>query len=108
MKSVMTGTFLDNWKIANVLPVHKKESRKIKENYRPISLPPICGKIFEKVIFDAIYEHLTDNQVLTPNQSGFRPGDSTINQLIYITHRIYAGFEEFPSRETRAVFLVRI
>ena len=102
---MMTGIFPDIWKKANVLPVHKKESRQIKKNYRPISLLPICGKIFEKVIFDAIYEHLTDNQLLTPNQSGFRPGDSTINQLLYITHRIYAAFEEFPSRETRAVFL---
>ena len=75
------------------------------KNYRPISLLPICGKIFEKVIFDAIYEHLTDNQLLTPNQSGFRPSDSAINQFLYITRRIYAAFEEFPSRETRAVFL---
>ena len=46
-----------------------------------------------------------DNNLLTPNQSGFRPGDSTINQLLYITHSIFTGFEEFPSRETRAVFL---
>ena len=102
---MMTGTFPDNWKKADVLPVHKKESRQIKKNYKPISLLPICGKIFEKVIFDAIYEHLTDNELLTPSQSGFRPSDSTINQLLYITHRIYAAFEESPSRETRAVFL---
>ena len=59
----------------------------------------------EKVIFDAIYEHLTYNQLLTANQSGFRPGDSTINQLLHIKHRIYAAFEEFPSHKTRAVLL---
>ena len=92
------------WIKANVLPVHKKESRQIKKNYRPISLLSIYGKIFKKVIFDAIYEHLTDNQLLTSNQSGFLPGDSTINQLLYITHRIYAALK-FPSRETRAEFL---
>ena len=49
--------------------------------------------------------HFTDNQLLTPNQSGFRPDDSTINQLLYITQKIYAAFEDFPSRETHAVFL---
>ena len=102
---MMTGTFPDNWKKVNVLPVHRKESQQIKKNYRPISLLSICGKIFEKAIFDAIYEHLTDNQLFTPNQSGFRSGDSAINQLLYITHRICAAFEEFPSRETRSVFL---
>ena len=56
-------------------------------------------------MFDAIYEFLCENQLLTPNQSGFRSGDSTINQLLSITHKIYSAFEEFPSRETRAVFL---
>ena len=38
-----------------------------------------------------------------PNQSGFRPGDTTINQLLFITHKIYCAFE--ASKETRAVFL---
>ena len=56
-------------------------------------------------MFDAIFEHLCANQLLTPNQSGFRPGDSTVNQLLSITHQIYSAIEEFPSRETRAVFL---
>ena len=62
-------------------------------------------KNFLKSSFDAIYEHLCANQLLTPNQSGFRPGDSTFNQLLSITHQTYSTFEEFPSRETRAVFL---
>ena len=56
-------------------------------------------------MLNAIYEHLCVNQLLTPNQSGFRPGSSTVNQLLSITHQIYSGFEEFPLRETRAVFL---
>ena len=48
-------------------------------------------------MFDAIYELICENQLLTPNQSGFRPGDSTINQLLSIAHKIYSPFEEFPS-----------
>ena len=104
-KSLATGKFPEIWKKANVLLIHKKESRQVKNNYKPISLLSICGKIFEKLIFDCIYEHLTDNQLITPNQSGFRPGDSTIYQLLYITHSIHTAFEEYSSRETRAVFL---
>ena len=100
-KSMMTGTIGESQRSSST----QKESRQIKKNYRLISLLPICGKIFEKLIFDATYEHLTDNQLLTPNQAGFRQGDSTINQLLYITHRIYAAFEEFPSRENCDVFL---
>ena len=88
-----------------VVPIHKKGSRQCKSNYRPISLLPIFSKLFEKQLFDVIYDHLCANQLLTPNQSGFRPGDSTINQLLFITHKIYCAFDEMPSKETRAVFL---
>ena len=66
---------------------------------------PICGKLFEKLIFDEIYNHLVKSDLLTPNQSEFCPGDSMINQLLLVTHCICTAFEELPSRETRAVFL---
>ena len=52
-----------------------------------------------------MYRHFTDNQLSTSIQSGFRPGDSTINQLLYITQKIYSAFEEFPLCKTGAVFL---
>ena len=66
---------------------------------------PICGKLFEKLILDEVYDHLVKNDLLTPDQSGFCPGDSSINQLLSITHCIYTASEKFPSRETCAVFL---
>ena len=100
-----TGRFSSSWKKANVFQIHKKENRQLKKDYRPISLLPICGKFFEKFMFDTIYEYLCANQLLTPNQSGFRPGDSIVSQLLSITHQIYSAFKQFPSRETRAVFL---
>ena len=56
-------------------------------------------------MFDSIYEFLCENQLSTPNQFGFRPDDSTINQLLSITHKLYSAFDEFPSRETRPIFL---
>ena len=102
-KCLEVGSFPTSWKFANVQPVHKKNSRQDKSNYRPISLLCICSKIFEKIVFDNIYKFLLDNSLLTPNQSGFRPGDSTINQLLAITTEIYNTFEN--RQETRAAFL---
>ena len=102
-KCITTGKFPSLWKKANVQPVHKKSSRQDKSNYRPISLLPICGKIFEKIMFDSIYNFLLTNKLLSKHQSGFRPGDSTINQLLSITTEIYSAFESLD--ETRAVFL---
>ena len=52
-----SGNFPDKWKMSNVCPIHKKNSRNLKENYRPISLLPILGKIFEKILFDALYHY---------------------------------------------------
>ena len=43
------------------------------------------------------------NNLLAPNQSGFKPGDSCINQLLSITHEIYSSFDD--GFEVRSVFL---
>ena len=85
------GIFPQIWKQANVVPVHKKSSKQLKQNYHPISLLPIFGKILEKLMFDSLYEHLNVNNLLNQNQSGFRPGDSTINQLLSIVHTIFTA-----------------
>ena len=101
--SMAAGKFPSSWKLANVQPVHKKNSRQLKSNYRPISLLPIFSKIFEKIIFDSMYGFLVENELISKHQSGFRPGDSTINQLLAITDEIFQSFEN--NAETRAAFL---
>ena len=95
-----TGRFLSSWKKANVLPIHKKDNRQLKKNYKPISLLPTCGKMFERFMFDAIYEHLCANQLLTPNQSGFRPGDSTVNNSSLLRIKYILPLRNFiPGRQ---------
>ena len=75
------------------------------KNYRPISLLPICGKILEKIIFNNLYRYLNSNYFITKNQSGFRPGDSTTNQLLYLVNEIHQSFDSNECFEVRAVFL---
>ena len=72
------------WKKANVVPVHKKGDKQILKNYRPISLLPIAGKIFERLLYDRMFESFIENNLISKNQSGFRPGDSFINQLLLL------------------------
>ena len=45
--SLRNGTFPDTWKMANIIPVHRKEEKNLVKNYRPISLLPIFAKVFE-------------------------------------------------------------
>ena len=89
----------------NIIPVHKKNDKRLVNNYRPISFLPIFGKNFEKIIFNRIYNHLLKENILNPNQSGFRPSDSCINQLLAITHEIFKAFDCIPPLEVRSVFL---
>ena len=95
----------DIWKTSNIIPVHKKNDKQLVKIYRPISLLPIFGKMFEKIIFSKIYHFLLEEKVLSPNQFGFRPSDSSINQLLVITHEIFDAFDCNPRRELRSVFL---
>ena len=92
-------------KKGNIIPAYKENSKQIVDNYRPVSLLPICSKIFEKLIFDSIYEFLNKNNFFNNNQSRFRPNDSCILQLIPITHNISSAFEANPSLGIRGVFL---
>ena len=92
------------WKRSDIIiPVHKKNDKQLVKTYRPMSLLPIFGKIFEKIIFNKIYHFLLEEKLLNPNQSGFRSSDSCINQLLAITHEIFEAFDCNPSLEVRSV-----
>ena len=99
------GIFPKNWKKANVVPIHKKNAKNNILNYRPISLLPIFSKVFEKLIFNNLYNYLTSNSLITSKQSGFIHGDSTINQLLSITEMIQKSFDCEIPKEVRAIFL---
>ena len=88
-----------------MVPVHKKNEKNVKGNYPPISLLPIFGKILEKLVYDSLYSHLVSHDLLNPNQSSFRPGDSTVNQLISITHPIYKAFDCNSPPDVCSVYL---
>ena len=69
-----TGIYPDVWKQAILTPIHKKGSKQLVSNYRPTSLLPICSKLFERIVFKYLYNYLVSNNLITKNQSGFRPG----------------------------------
>ena len=64
---------------------------------------PICGKILERLIFNEMFRLLIENSLIFSNQSGFKTGDSCVNQLLSITHEIYKSFDD--GFEVRGVFL---
>ena len=95
----------DIWKLANVTTIFKKGDKQLIQNYRPISLLPICGKIFEKIVFNNLYKHHTSHHFISKNQSGFWPGDLTTNQRIDLVNDMHRAFDNTKSFEVRAIFL---
>lgn len=69
---VTTQTFPDSLKMAMVTPLHKKGSSLDPANYRPISLLPVLSKVFEKIMYTQLYDHLEGNSLLSSHQFGFR------------------------------------
>lgn len=93
-KSVQEGRYPTQWKKATVKPIFKgKGSPSDPKSHRPISLLPCLSKIFEKLMFTRIYSHLNNHSLLTPKQSGYRPGHNTEIQLAYLTDRLYRSLD---------------
>ena len=103
--SIKKGKFPEIWKKTNAVPVYKREDKMLVKNYRPISLLPIFGKMFERVIYKSLFNYFQSNRLFTPAQSGFLPGDSCIAQLLSTIHEIQTALDENPTIDVRGVFL---
>ena len=90
------------WKHANVMPLVKKGDASELNNYRPVSLLPCTSKILERIVFKNVYNYLRDNRILSPHQSGFQSGDSTVNQLAYLYHVFSKALD--AKKDVRIVF----
>ena len=99
------GVLPDDWKKSNVVPIHKKESKSLIKNYRPISLLSIFSKVFERLVFNTLFNFFLKNKLFTSCQSGFIPGDSCVSKLSSITHEIYKSIDCHPLNDMRGAFL---
>ena len=75
------GDFPSTFKTGKITPIFKKGDAELLENYRPVSILPIFGKIFEKIIHKRLYSFLTAKNILSDKQFGFRKGRSTAHAL---------------------------
>jgi len=66
------GVMPPSWKLANVVPVHKKKSKANVKNYRPVSLLSVASKVMESVVNRQLMNFLESSRTLSRNQFGFR------------------------------------
>ena len=81
-KSLCLGEIPDEWKLANIVPIHKKGDKSQVENYRPISLLSLVSKVLERCVLRNIRDHL--QQLINDSQHGFTPGKSCTTQLLEV------------------------
>ena len=72
-----TEIFSDVLKKSNIVPIFKKDDSSLLTNYRPISILPTISKIFERVIYNQLYEYFNTNNWLVEEQYGFCTNHST-------------------------------
>ena len=92
--SLETGTFPEALKVAKVTPIYKKGPKTDPGNYRPISVLPIIGKVFEKVVNNRLVEFLELNNILSKDQYGFRKKYSTKLSLINLVNTLLTSIDE--------------
>ena len=101
--SMRDGIFPDQFKIAKITPIFKKDNKQELKNYRPISVLPCLSKILEKLIHDRLTDFLTNHQVISETQHGFRKQKSTTSAILQLTDNILNSFDQ--EQFTIALFL---
>ena len=86
--SISSNTVPNEFKLARVRPLFKKNSRSEAGNYRPISILCVASKLLERAVYTQIENYLRDNDILYSFQSGFRGTYSTDTCLIHLTDHI--------------------
>ena len=102
-RTLTLGQVPSEWKMSNISAIFKKSGDiQNPTNYRPISITSCMGKMLEKIIFKYLFNYLETNHIITNFQSGFRPKDSTVNQLLEIYHTIIENLDK--GKEIKFIF----
>ena len=90
-------------KRANVVPLHKSKNKAEASNYRPILLLITISKVLEKIMYKRIYDFLTQQNLISHSQHGFRNKHSCETAMCELVGNICKGHEK--DKHTLAVFL---
>jgi len=86
--TLTTGIFPERCKLAIVRPIHKKGGKNEMNNYRPISLLMAISEIFERIMYNRLFQHFESNNYLTTAEYGFRKEVHIENAVFSLLDRI--------------------
>ena len=88
------GIFPGLLKVGRITPIFKKGDPQIFGNYRPVSILALFGKIYEKIIFERLYNYLCSKNILYSKQFGFRKNHSTSHAINYSMDKVAKELDE--------------
>ena len=86
------GKFPYELKHPDVIPLHKKKDKCIKENYRPVSILTNISKVYEKLLYNQLYSYFYN--ILSANQCGFRKGNSAQQCLLVMIEKFKESIDK--------------
>jgi len=89
-----TGIVPDDFKIAKVIPIYKKDNPEIFGNYRPVSVLPCLSKILERIVYNRAYDFLSKNEILFKKQYGFRTNHSTYMAVLDFVNEVSKAIDD--------------
>ena len=78
----MQEKFPEDWKLAKIIPLHKKDDTLDPQNYRPVAILSPLSKVLERVVHDQLYKYFTINKIIHPSLHGYRKNRSTLTALL--------------------------
>ena len=100
-QSLQNGSIPQEWKLANIIPIHKKGDISDVENYRPISLLSVISKVLERCVLRKLRDHLMS--LINSTQHSFIPGRLCTTQLVEVLH--YIGSILDSGKQTDMIFM---
>ena len=95
-QTIATGYFPEELKLSRVKPLYKNGDSTLISNYRPISLLPSLSKVYECVIFDQLFQYMSNNNLLNLSQYGFTPGHLTELAALELMDRLCKDMDQGP------------
>lgn len=81
---LLSGQFPTIWNKGLIKPIYKKGDHSLPSNYRGITLTSCLGKLFTSILQTRLMQHLENNNILNPEQFGFRPNSRTTDNLFIL------------------------